>query len=53
MLPFTALMRALPRSAGDTLFAMGCGRLFEGSPQQMWTSLCKMTALPPETKVRE
>jgi hydroxyacylglutathione hydrolase len=36
---------------GDTLFAMGCGRLFEGTPAQMWTSLSKLAALPPETKV--
>ena len=31
---------------GDALFSMGCGRLFEGSPQQMWTSLSKLAALP-------
>lgn len=36
---------------GDTLFAMGCGRLFEGTPQQMWTSLSKLTALPDRTRV--
>ena len=36
---------------GDTLFALGCGRLFEGNAQQMWTSLSKMTPLPPATKV--
>eukprot|EP00884_Botryococcus_braunii_P011198 jgi/Botrbrau1/20079/Bobra.200_1s0082.1 len=36
---------------GDTLFAMGCGRLFEGSPEQMWTSLSKIAALPPSTQV--
>jgi hydroxyacylglutathione hydrolase len=36
---------------GDTLFAMGCGRLFEGTPEQMWTSLQKLMALPPETRV--
>lgn len=34
---------------GDTVFAMGCGRLFEGSPQQMWTSLQKIIALPADT----
>jgi hydroxyacylglutathione hydrolase len=33
---------------GDALFALGCGRLFEGSPQQMWTSLTKLAALPDE-----
>ena len=37
--------------AGDTLFAMGCGRVFEGSYEQMWSSLSKLAALPPETKV--
>jgi hydroxyacylglutathione hydrolase len=34
---------------GDALFSLGCGRLFEGTPQQMWTSLQKIAALPPET----
>jgi len=36
---------------GDTLFAMGCGRLFEGTPEQMWTSLQKLMKLPEETTV--
>lgn len=36
---------------GDTLFVMGCGRLFEGTPEQMWFSLQKLKALPKETKV--
>jgi len=36
---------------GDTLFALGCGRLFEGTPDEMWRSLSKLRALPPETKV--
>ncbi|KAG2431271.1 hypothetical protein HYH02_013404 [Chlamydomonas schloesseri] len=36
---------------GDTLFALGCGRLFEGSPQQMWASLSKLTPLPDDTLV--
>ncbi len=36
---------------GDTLFAMGCGRLFEGTPAQMWHSLKKISAFPEETKV--
>ena len=36
---------------GDTLFAMGCGRLFEGTPQQMWTSLQKLMRWPDETRV--
>jgi hydroxyacylglutathione hydrolase len=34
---------------GDTLFAMGCGRLFEGTPQQMYDSLARIAALPEET----
>ena len=36
---------------GDTLFACGCGRVFEGTPQQMYASLEKLRALPDETKV--
>ena len=36
---------------GDTLFAAGCGRVFEGTPQQMWSSLSKLRALPNETVV--
>jgi hydroxyacylglutathione hydrolase len=36
---------------GDTLFALGCGRLFEGTAQQMWGSLQKLAALPDETLV--
>lgn len=36
---------------GDTIFAMGCGRLFEGTPAQMWNSLQKIAALPPETRL--
>ena len=36
---------------GDTMFAMGCGRLFEGTPQQMWDSLQRLAALPDDTKV--
>lgn len=35
--------------AGDTLFALGCGRMFEGTPQQMWHSLQRLRDLPPET----
>jgi hydroxyacylglutathione hydrolase len=34
---------------GDTLFAMGCGRLFEGTPEQMHNSLARLIALPAET----
>jgi hydroxyacylglutathione hydrolase len=36
---------------GDTLFACGCGRLFEGTAEQMYASLGKLRALPDETKV--
>ena len=36
---------------GDTLFACGCGRLFEGSAEQMYASLEKLRALPDETRV--
>ena len=36
---------------GDTLFAMGCGRLFEGTAEQMWRNMERLAALPPETKV--
>jgi hydroxyacylglutathione hydrolase len=36
---------------GDTLFALGCGRTFEGTPEQMWTSLGKLRALPDDTRV--
>lgn len=36
---------------GDTLFSGGCGRLFEGTPEQMYTSLQRFAQLPPETAV--
>lgn len=36
---------------GDTLFALGCGRLFEGTAEQMWASLSRIAALPDETAV--
>ena len=36
---------------GDTLFALGCGRLFEGTPEQMWNSMQKILQLPDETKI--
>lgn len=36
---------------GDTLFVMGCGRLFEGTAEQLWHSLQKLKALPKATKV--
>jgi hydroxyacylglutathione hydrolase len=34
---------------GDTLFAMGCGRLFEGTAEQMYRNMVRLAALPPET----
>jgi hydroxyacylglutathione hydrolase len=37
--------------SGDTLFSLGCGRLFEGSPADMYSSLRKLAALPDETRV--
>lgn len=44
-----------PQSAlaftADSLMALGCGRLFEGSAAQMWDSLSKLAALPPETMI--
>jgi len=36
---------------GDTLFPLGCGRLFEGTPEQMWASLSRLSALPGGTVV--
>lgn len=36
---------------GDTLFACGCGRLFEGTAAQMWASLSRLAALPADTQV--
>ncbi|MGE0108496.1 MAG: hydroxyacylglutathione hydrolase, partial [Bdellovibrionales bacterium] len=37
--------------AGDTLFSLGCGRLFEGNAAEMWASLTKLRALPDETRL--
>ncbi|MFI4976077.1 MAG: hydroxyacylglutathione hydrolase [Caulobacterales bacterium] len=36
---------------GDTLFALGCGRMFEGQPEQFWASLQRLAALPDDTAV--
>lgn len=36
---------------GDSLMALGCGRLFEGSPDQMWHSLSRLAALPKDTLI--
>lgn len=35
----------------DSLMALGCGRVFEGTMEQMWESLLKLAKLPPETKI--
>jgi hydroxyacylglutathione hydrolase len=45
------LPRAKAAFVGDTLFAMGCGRLFEGTPDQMWNSLQKLLRWPDDTKI--
>ena len=37
--------------SGDTLFSLGCGRLLEGTPAEMFASLRKLAALPPDTLV--
>ena len=36
---------------GDTIFALGCGRLFEGTPAQMWESLNRLADLPEQTRL--
>ena len=36
---------------GDSLFALGCGRMFEGTPPQFWESLSRLKALPPRTMI--
>lgn len=36
---------------GDSLMALGCGRLFEGTAPQMWESLLRLRALPPQTRI--
>ena len=36
---------------GDTLFALGCGRMFEGTADQMWVSLSKLASLPDATRI--
>jgi hydroxyacylglutathione hydrolase len=36
---------------GDSLFALGCGRMFEGEAAQFWTSLLRLKALPPRTMI--
>lgn len=36
---------------GDSVFALGCGRMFEGTPPQFWASISRIKALPPETRL--
>jgi len=36
---------------GDTLFSLGCGRVFEGTPAQMWRSLLHLRSLPDDTEI--
>jgi len=36
---------------GDTLFTLGCGRMFEGTPEQFWVSLERLAALPDATRI--
>ncbi len=36
---------------GDSIFPLGCGRMFEGDPVQMWSGLSRIAALPDETKL--
>ena len=36
---------------GDTLFSIGCGRLLEGTPEDMWRALLKLRALPDDTRI--
>ena len=46
-----AILKAALAYRGDTLFVMGCGRLFEGTPAQMHVSLQSLAALPAATRV--
>jgi hydroxyacylglutathione hydrolase len=49
---YTAHVAGVPvLFCGDTLFAAGCGRIFEGTPATLWTSLAKLAALDPATRV--
>ena len=36
---------------GDSIFPLGCGRMFEGDPQQMWASLTRIAAMPEDTRL--
>lgn len=37
--------------SGDVIFSLGCGKLFEGNPEQMWKSISRLRALPAETLI--
>lgn len=37
--------------SGDVIFSLGCGKLFEGTAREMWASLARLRALPPDTRV--
>ena len=43
--------KSLALFCGDTIFSLGCGKLFEGSAEQMWESLAQLRKLPAETLV--
>lgn len=43
------LPKATLAFVGDSVFALGCGRMFEGTPSQFWASLLRVKALPAET----
>src|SRR3546814_18903497 len=52
LFPYTTLFRSHGLLfCGDTLFSLGCGRLFEGTPAQMLDSLERLAALPGDTRV--
>jgi hydroxyacylglutathione hydrolase len=48
---FAELAPAPALFCGDTLFSLGCGRMFEGDPATFWASLAKLRALPDDTRV--
>ena len=45
------LETSVNESSGDTLFALGCGLMFEGTPAQFWSSLSTLRTLPADTRV--
>ena len=48
---FSGATQTITVNAGDTLFAAGCGRLFEGTPAQMHASFALLAELPADTEV--